>query len=371
MIGMGIGRVTSGFMQNQAQQKIAESQEMLKDIENNPQNGASTRSAAAAALQMGLSMVNGIASDIATSSAAQKQLEATQDTNATNYKIWQEQLAYAKEQYLRELEDARADMLTQRNWSLEDRDYENKYNSPLEQVKRYRAAGLNPFLMMNGQNAVGSVSANIPSRNSVSMAMPGAPQMQVPNYGLEMQGYLASMNMFSSVIGQMADLAFQRDKLDQEFIVALNNDKNLSPETKNWMIKHKYFKGDKRDEVLWQTQEQVFHQTVMKTAMDELMLNFQAEMNDEQRKQWNRNQELHDKTIDKIRQEISTLDAQGRLFNTQGDVSQQALEQIKYEVEQLEGWKKTAPSWLQNLVFAINKTFGGTGAGALLRFFSK
>lgn len=61
------------------------------------------------------------------------------NTNKTNYKIWQEQLAYAKEQYEKE--------------RLENRsliDEERAYNDPSNERERFLRAGINPTLAKYG-----------------------------------------------------------------------------------------------------------------------------------------------------------------------------------------------------------------------------
>lgn len=89
--------------------------------------------AGAAIGSIGGSLIGGLFGNNAANKAASAQLQATRDTNAMNYKIWQEQMAY---------------------------------NSPVAQRKRLEEAGLNPYLMMNGGSAG---------------VMQSAPQMQSPD----------------------------------------------------------------------------------------------------------------------------------------------------------------------------------------------
>lgn len=88
-------------------------------------------------------------------------------------------------------------LMKQRQWQKEDYDwtegyskrmldYQNAYNSPSEQMKRYREAGLNPFLMMqNGQvgsgNSQSVPNAPLPSRTGVT-------PFQRPTLGNPMEG---------------------------------------------------------------------------------------------------------------------------------------------------------------------------------------
>ncbi len=79
------------------------------------------------------SLLGGLLGNASADKAAQAQLQATRETNAMNYKIWQEQM---------------------------------DYNSAPAQRKRLEEAGLNPYLMMDGGNAG---------------VMQSAPQMQTPD----------------------------------------------------------------------------------------------------------------------------------------------------------------------------------------------
>lgn len=79
------------------------------------------------------SLLGGLLGNASADKAAQAQLQATRETNAMNYKIWQEQM---------------------------------EYNSASAQRKRLQDAGLNPYLMMDGGNAG---------------VMQSAPQMQTPD----------------------------------------------------------------------------------------------------------------------------------------------------------------------------------------------
>lgn len=93
-------------------------------------------------------LLGGLFSSSSAKSAAKAQLQATRETNAQNYKIWQEQRQHA------------IDM-----WNME-----NDYNSPINQRARLESAGYNPYLAFGDVgNTAGSV--NIPS----------APQMIAPD----------------------------------------------------------------------------------------------------------------------------------------------------------------------------------------------
>lgn len=103
--------------------------------------------------------------------AADKQYKATQETNAQNYKIWQESQDFSREQ---------AD--TQWEREKEMFNMENSYNNPVNVVGRLREAGLNPALAMQG--SLGSAMSSAASGGSPTIgSSPTAPTMQVPAIG--------------------------------------------------------------------------------------------------------------------------------------------------------------------------------------------
>ena len=77
-------------------------------------------STTAALVPVAAHLVSGIFGNLSANSAANASLKAARETNAMNYKIWQEQ---------------------------------KEYNSAVAQRKRLEEAGLNPYLMMDGGNA--------------------------------------------------------------------------------------------------------------------------------------------------------------------------------------------------------------------------
>lgn len=83
---------------------------------------------------------------VSTAHAARKNAESVADTNAQNYKIWQEQKAY----------------------QTSEREAAQEYNDPSAQKARFSAAGFNPYVMMN----------QIDAGNTVAQTSPPAPTMQ-------------------------------------------------------------------------------------------------------------------------------------------------------------------------------------------------
>lgn len=103
--------------------------------------------------------------------AADKQYQATKETNEQNYKIWQESQDFSREQ-------------ANTQWEREKEMFnmENSYNNPANVVGRLREAGLNPALAMQG--SLGSAMSSAASGGSPTIgSTPTAPTMQVPAIG--------------------------------------------------------------------------------------------------------------------------------------------------------------------------------------------
>ena len=134
-------------------------------------------------------------------------------TNKTNLAINREQLAAQRQQYLDEVAENRFLVNQQRQWSLQDRDFENKYNSPVEMRRRYEAAGINPaFAMANGQGAFGSATAETSTGTNPTSQIPGAPQMVAPDFtpiGLGVSNAVA--RYYQEKDSQRADYALASD----------------------------------------------------------------------------------------------------------------------------------------------------------------
>lgn len=98
------------------------------------------------------SLVGGLVSASATKKASQMQLQATQETNATNLKLAQQQ----------------------RDWEYQMQQEQNAYNSLSAQRARAEEAGFSPY-MLSGQNS--QMQTSLPSYQT--------PQVQTPSYELE------------------------------------------------------------------------------------------------------------------------------------------------------------------------------------------
>ncbi|AXF52724.1 MAG: DNA pilot protein [Microviridae sp.] len=116
--------------------------------------------------QLASSLATGGASLLGGIFGSAMSLRATRETNAQNYKIWQEQQQHNIDMFNMQ-NQANIDM-----WNMQ-----NAYNDPSQQVARLSAAGLNPYLAMQGGNSAG-VATNAPAAGQIQS--PQAPQMQAP-----------------------------------------------------------------------------------------------------------------------------------------------------------------------------------------------
>lgn len=149
-------------------------------------------------------------------------------TNKTNYKINQlnNQFNQVEAQKQRQHELAM--------WGMN-----NEYNSPSAQRSRLEAAGLNPYMMMNGGSA-GTASSNSGSQ-AASAAPPlamNAPQMQAPQFNMSpMSQSLASIGSALNNIGdfrlKMVDSVF-RPQQNQAAINELNSRAGMNVGNTNW-----------------------------------------------------------------------------------------------------------------------------------------
>lgn len=127
------------------------------------------------------SLVGGAFSSSGSRYAARKQLQAVRETNQMNYQIAQQNNAF-----------------NERMWNLQ-----NDYNTPEAQRSRLEAAGINPYLMLDG------------SSTGVAQSSPSADQsgtQVAPDVGNTIAGGYQSMgNSIASAAGQIAQMVYQND----------------------------------------------------------------------------------------------------------------------------------------------------------------
>lgn len=127
------------------------------------------------------SLIGGMISSSGSRYAARKQLQAVRETNQMNYQIAQQNNAF-----------------NERMWNMQ-----NDYNTPTAQRARLEAAGINPYLMLDGSNT--GVAQSSPQADTSGTQV-------APDVGSTIAGGYQSLgNSIASAAGQIAQMAYQND----------------------------------------------------------------------------------------------------------------------------------------------------------------
>lgn len=127
------------------------------------------------------SLIGGLFSSHGSRDAARYQLQAARETNQTNRDIAEQNNKF-----------------NERMWNLQ-----NEYNTPVMQRARLEAAGLNPYLMMDGGSAGVAESAPTADTSGTQVA---------PDIGSTIAGgYQAMGNSISAAASQIAQMTYQND----------------------------------------------------------------------------------------------------------------------------------------------------------------
>lgn len=127
------------------------------------------------------SIAGGLFGSSGSSKAAKYQLQAARETNATNRFIAEQNNAF-----------------NERMWNMQ-----NAYNSPSAQRSRLEAAGINPYLMLNGSSAGIAESAPTADQSGTQV---------VPDIGSTIAGgYQALGSSISNAASQISQMSFNND----------------------------------------------------------------------------------------------------------------------------------------------------------------
>lgn len=168
------------------------------------------------AIGAGSSLIGGAASTAA-QNAANK--EIAQMNNAFNEKMFDKQVAYNKEMYQQQLGDQWKfyNDSKQNAWDLVENHQQfqtdmwnknNEYNSASAQRERLEAAGLNPYLMMNGGSAGTAQAMSGSAGAAPSGAAPSAQGVTPPTatpYSADYSGITAGLGRAVDVLSSMPD----------------------------------------------------------------------------------------------------------------------------------------------------------------------
>lgn len=177
------------------------------------------------AIGAGSSLIGGAASTAA-QNAANK--EIAQMNNAFNEKMFDKQVAYNKEMYQQQLGDQWKfyNDSKQNAWDLVENQQQfqtdmwnknNEYNSASAQRERLEAAGLNPYLMMNGGSAGTAQAMSGSAGAAPSGAAPSAQGVTPPTatpYSADYSGITAGLGRAIDVLSSMPDRKVKEAQAD-------------------------------------------------------------------------------------------------------------------------------------------------------------
>lgn len=177
------------------------------------------------AIGAGASLVGG-ASSTAMQNQANK--EIAQMNNAFNEKMFDKQIAYNKEMYQQQLGDQWKfyNDAKDNSWKLVENQQQfqtdmwnktNEYNSPAAQRERLEAAGLNPYLMMNGGSAGTAQTMSGSAGAAPSGAAPSGQGVTPPTatpYSADYSGIAAGLGRAIDVLASMPDRKVKEAQAD-------------------------------------------------------------------------------------------------------------------------------------------------------------
>lgn len=128
------------------------------------------------------------------------------DANELQYRMFQESQQYnTHEREMAELYNT-SEREAAQQFNLDMWNKQNAYNSPTAQAARLRAAGVNPYAVLNGQQGTaGQVQSSSPA--SVSPALsPAAPQPIVPQMQNPLSGFGSSVDEILNILERREDI---------------------------------------------------------------------------------------------------------------------------------------------------------------------
>lgn len=287
------------------------------------------------------SVFNGVMGLIGTQYAADQSYDAAMNTNAAQERMWNKAQANEQKRFTDSLMENRylTDLAYKR--TIEQRDYENWYNTPEQQVQRYRDAGLNPYLMMSGQNALGSVSAGSASVGSPpsGYSAPAPPHLNVPlipDYGSAFGNLLGNL---PDLLLKSQDLSYKRISTITSLIESLSKDNNITPENKDKILHALIGKALYADDQSQKRQKLINdHQLTLvanDAAMSTMKLSIQNEENAAKRKEWSYLANKYEKDLSIMTQELLRISQQNKWLDDEGRLKKAGADALEYEVEKI------------------------------------
>lgn len=177
--------------------------------------------------------------------ANQTNMQIAQMNNEWSEKMMEKQNMYNIAQWQREADFSKAQQEYQNQWNLEQWNRENEYNSASAQAQRLKQAGLNPALVMGGNNAgsaasVSSAGASTPSGNSVGLPSPSSARVSPYQFDFNAIGSALTSATQQLVAKDMNDAQIRLlDKQTQWYDQKAQNELAETIErTSNWKLKN-------------------------------------------------------------------------------------------------------------------------------------
>lgn len=186
---------------------------------------AAMTGAVGSAIGAGASLIGGVGTTVA-QNAANK--EIAQMNNAFNEKMFDKQVAYNKEMYQQQLGDqwkfyndskqnAWDLVANQQQFQTDMWNKNNEYNSASAQRERLEAAGLNPYMMMNGGSAGTAQTMSGSAGAAPSGGAPSAQGVTSPTatpYSADYSGIAAGLGRAIDVLSSMPDRKVKEAQAD-------------------------------------------------------------------------------------------------------------------------------------------------------------
>lgn len=186
---------------------------------------AAMTGAVGSAIGAGASLIGGAGATVA-QNAANK--EIAQMNNAFNEKMFDKQISYNKEMYQQQLGDQWKfyNDAKDNSWKLVENQQQfqtdmwnktNEYNSPAAQRERLEAAGLNPYIMMNGGSAGTAQTMSGASGAAPSGGAPSGQGVTSPTatpYSADYSGITAGLGRAIDVLSSMPDRKVKEAQAD-------------------------------------------------------------------------------------------------------------------------------------------------------------
>lgn len=320
------------------------------------------------------SLISGASSMYGSIASADTNYNAVMNTNAMNERNFLKAQANEQKRFQDAITENR--FLTDQAYrrSIEQRDYENWYNSPEQQVERYRQAGLNPYLMMSGQNAMGSVQvgqAPVGSPPSGYHA-PSPPLMQAPLIPDMGAAIGRSVQGVADILLRSQDMSYKRMSTLTDVMNTLALNKDISPDTKDKILRmcidrvmYSDDQNQRRQNMIADAELQQLENTVVLQDMEKAIA---QEKNDAKRKEWQYLVDRYPEELRKLTNEVNGIIKRNKLIDDEGRFKKASADLIENEVRKMERendlWKGELS--LRSFIELIMKAFSGNAILGLI-----